>query len=63
MLDWEIKDEDGVTGSKVKTEVKIFSGALDEDAEITISLMNPAYAMVSIDQHRSGVRGAWPFSI
>ena len=49
LLDWEIKDEDGVTGSKVKAEIKIFPGALGEDAEITIGLLNPAYAMVGVD--------------
>ena len=49
LLDWEIKDEDGVTGSKVKAEIKIFPGALDEDTEIAIGLLNPAYAMVFVD--------------
>jgi len=49
LLDWEIKDEDGVTGSKIKAELKIFADALDEDAEITIGLLNPAYAMVGVD--------------
>jgi hypothetical protein len=48
-LDWEIKDEDGDTGSAVKAELMIFPDALDEDAEITIGLLNPAYAMVGVD--------------
>lgn len=46
VLDWEIKDENGVTGAKIKAEVKIFSDALDEDTEISISLLNPAYEMM-----------------
>lgn len=49
LLDWEIKDENGVTGSKVKAEIKIFPGALEEDAKITIGLLNPTYAMVSVE--------------
>lgn len=49
LLDWEIKDEDGVTGSKIKAEIKIFSGALDSDAQISIGLLNLSYAMVGID--------------
>lgn len=49
LLDWEIKDRNGVTGPKVKVEVKIFPGALDEDTQITISLLNPAYVMVNVE--------------
>lgn len=49
LLDWEIKDEHGVTGSKIKVEVKILPKALSQDTEISISLENPAYAMVRVD--------------
>jgi hypothetical protein len=49
LLDWEAKDENGVTGSKVKVEVKILPGALERDAMISIRLANPAYAMVTVD--------------
>lgn len=49
LLDWEIKDQDGVTGSKVKVEVKILPGALTEDTIVSIALENPAYAMLAVD--------------
>ena len=49
LLDWEIKDENGVTGSKVKAEVKVFPRALKENTWISIGLVDPAYAMVGVD--------------
>lgn len=49
LLDWESKDEIGATGSKIKAEVKIFPDALDHHTMISISLLNPVYAMLSVD--------------
>ena len=49
LLDWEKKNSEGVTGVKVKVEVKFHPGALDEDRDVTISLVNPAYAMLNVE--------------
>lgn len=48
-LDWAIKSDDGNDETKVIAEIKIFAGALDEAFQISISLLNAAYAMVSVD--------------
>ena len=49
LLDWEIKNSKGVTGSKVKAEVKVFSGALDNDTEVSIGLTNPTYRIANVE--------------
>ena len=36
LLDWKTKGRNGVTGPKVKVEVKIFPGALDEDTLVAV---------------------------
>ena len=49
LLDWESQEENGNTGTKVKVEVKVLPDALEEDTEISIGLLNPAYAMLNVD--------------
>lgn len=49
LLDWFAEDADGETGSKVKVEVKVLPGALSEDTIVSISLENPAYAMLEVE--------------
>lgn len=49
LLDWKSKGENSAADTRVKVEVKILPGALDQDTEISINLENPAYAMVRVD--------------
>ena len=48
LLDWEAKNDDGVTGAKVKVEVTILPDALEKDRMISIRLIDPDYAMVTV---------------
>ena len=49
LLDWESKDQNGVTGTKVKAEVKILPGGLEQDTEISIYLDNAEHVMITVN--------------
>lgn len=49
VLDWESPAADGAVGPAVKVDLLIPPGALLQDTVISISLENPAVAMVTVD--------------